>query len=143
MYECSCLCRSVRFEIKANLNHAINCHCKSCRKSNGSQFVTVLVVLPDNLKFITGENKVKRFPVDESKTGRYVCEECGSKLFAEMAKGLPYSVYTSSLENEEEVQVMAHTNVGSKSPVCKINDNIPQFEGQISRDEYISLVSKT
>lgn len=97
MYKGSCLCGMVNFEIKANLKHAINCHCKYCRKSHGSPYITILVVLPNNLTILSGENNLKRYPKDESKTGRIVCDNCGSHLYAESKKGLPVSVNTETV----------------------------------------------
>jgi len=140
MHQCRCLCGSVTFEIEANLNHAVNCHCKYCRRSHGSQYVTVLVVLPNNFNILSGEDCLKRYPEDENKTGRIVCSKCGSKLYAETKKGLPISVHTSVLEDESQVKIMAHTNIESKSPALTIVDDLPKFSGSITKDDYMKLV---
>ncbi len=140
MFKCSCLCGDVEFEIKANPSHAINCHCRACRKSHGAPYVTVLVVLDENYEITKGSEKLTRLPSDTKKTGRYICSSCGSKLFTETAPGLPISVHTSTLVNEDVVKVMAHTNVESKCPSVVINDDLPQFEGSITKQEYMSLV---
>ena len=140
MHKCSCLCGSVRFDINTHLKNAINCHCKFCRKSHGSPFVTVLVVLPEYFTLLSGEENLQRYPEDETKTGRIVCNICGSKLFTETAKGAPLSVYAAALEDESEVEVMAHTNVESKSPFVVISDNLPQFGGSITKEDYMKMV---
>ena len=140
MFKCSCLCGDVEFEIRANLSQAINCHCRSCRKSHGAPYVTVLVVLPENYEITKGAEKLCRLPSDKEKTGRYICSSCGSKLFTETAPGLPISVHASALVNEDLVNVMAHTNVGSKCPTVVIQDELPQFDGSITKEDYMELV---
>lgn len=140
MFECRCLCGDVEFEIKANLNHAINCHCQSCRKSHGAPYVTVLVVLNDNYKITKGIEKLSRLPINPDKTGRFICSSCGSKLFTETAQGLPISVHTTTLVNENLVKIMAHTNVASKCSQIQIQDDLPQFKGSITKDDYMKLV---
>lgn len=143
MYRCSCRCGSVKFEIAANLKQAINCYCQYCRKSHGSQYVTVVVVLPENFKLLHGENSLKRYPEDENKTGRIVCSKCGSQLYTETSNGLPLSVHVSALDDEKDehaVEVMAHTNIESKSPITTITDGLPQFSGCITKDDYMTLI---
>lgn len=139
MFKCRCLCGDVEFEIRANPSHAINCHCRSCRKSHGAPYVTVLVVLSEHYEITKGVESLSRLPCEKQKTGRYICSSCGSKLFTETAPGLPISVYTSTLVNEELVKVIAHTNVESKCSTVVIQDDLPQFERSITKEDYMKL----
>lgn len=141
MLTCSCLCGAVEFTIGAMPDQAINCYCRSCQKSHGAAFTTVLVVLPQYLSFIQGQHLVKRYPVSPTKTGRHICGQCGSKLYAETEAGRPLSVYATTLRDNSVVRVMAHANVADKAPYTVIQDGLPQFDGPLTRDEYMKLVS--
>lgn len=141
MYQGGCLCGNVSFAIKANLKQAIYCHCQFCRKSHGSPYISVLVVLPNNFTVLSGESELKRYPEDESRTGRFVCNNCGSHLYTEAKKGLPLSVNTAALDDEAQVEAMAHTNLESKSPIVSIFDSLPQFNTSLTQADYMALIS--
>lgn len=141
MHKGSCLCGTIKLEIKANLKHAINCHCQYCRKSHGSPYITILVVLPNNLMMLSGENNLKRYPEDENKTGRFICDKCGSHIYTESKKGLPVSVNTSVLDDESKIEIMAHTNIESKSSMVHITDELPTFHGNMKQEDYMNLIS--
>lgn len=141
MHNCKCLCGDVEFEINSNLKQAINCHCKDCRKSHAAPYVTVLVVLPEYFKITKGQDKLQRYPADLNKTGRFICGSCGSKLYTESTPGRPLSVHTSALEQEEDVEVMAHVNIASKNPNYQFTDELPKFNGHITKDDYMALVA--
>lgn len=139
MHSCSCLCGEVQFDIYTQLHHAIHCHCRDCRKSHGSPFITLFVVLPQYFTITKGQSHLKRYPENPVKTGRYVCDLCGSKLYAESEKGKPVSVYTSALLDDSAVRAMAHVNVESKCSTVVISDDLPQFAGQIGKEEFMAL----
>ncbi|MCV9897564.1 UNVERIFIED_CONTAM: GFA family protein, partial [Cronobacter sakazakii] len=40
VYQGSCLCQGIRYEIKGDIGDIIQCHCQRCRKSNGTAFAT-------------------------------------------------------------------------------------------------------
>jgi len=60
MIKGSCLCGEVQYQIQQELGPIIYCHCKRCRKSSGSAFVTSTEVLRANFKITQGSDFVKK-----------------------------------------------------------------------------------
>jgi hypothetical protein len=54
----SCLCGSVRYEIRGALARATNCHCSQCRKAHGAAFGTYARVNWVDFTLIAGEAEI-------------------------------------------------------------------------------------
>lgn len=59
VYQGSCLCQGIRYEIKGDIGDIIQCHCQRCRKSNGTAFATNAPVKSTDFKITQGEDLVK------------------------------------------------------------------------------------
>ena len=57
----SCLCGAVEYEIDNSFKQPYLCHCSQCRKISGSLHASNLLAESGNLRWLKGENKVKRF----------------------------------------------------------------------------------
>ncbi|WP_092831079.1 GFA family protein [Vreelandella subterranea] len=77
----SCLCSAVRYEINSELGNAMFCHCKICRKSNGSAFALNAAVNTSDFKLLEGENSLSSYASSED-ARRYFCENCGSPIYS-------------------------------------------------------------
>jgi hypothetical protein len=78
----SCLCGLVSFEVEDDFHQLNFCHCKQCQRATGSAHASNLFADPDNIRWTTGIEHVKRFDVPGRSISNAFCAECGS--------GLPY-----------------------------------------------------
>ena len=80
VYQGSCLCQGIRYEIKGDIGDIIQCHCQRCRKSNGTAFATNAPINSADFKITQGEDLIKKFAVNG--VYRWFCSECGSPLIS-------------------------------------------------------------
>ena len=80
VYQGSCLCQGIRYEIQGEIGEIVQCHCQRCRKANGTAYATNASISSRDFKIVQGEHLVKKFAV----TGvyRWFCGECGSPLIS-------------------------------------------------------------
>ena len=75
----ACLCGSVRFEVKGKINKFCFCHCLRCRRSTGSAHASNIFMEPKDIKWLTGEEKIKRYDLPEAdRFSKQFCSDCGS-----------------------------------------------------------------
>jgi hypothetical protein len=81
MYQGSCLCGTVRYQIRGELGSIGLCHCSRCRKANGSAFLAAAQVDQKEFTVISGQESLADY---ESSAGvhRIFCRNCGSPLFS-------------------------------------------------------------
>lgn len=78
----SCLCGKVSFECKNNFANFHLCHCIQCQKATGSAHASNLFSVPNNIKWLSGLDSIKRFDVPGRAISSAFCSKCGS--------GVPY-----------------------------------------------------
>jgi hypothetical protein len=81
MFEGSCLCGAVRYEIDGDIGPIGLCHCRNCRKANGSAFNAAAEVAAKDFRLRTGQDAVRAY---ESSPGvhRVFWGGCGSPLYS-------------------------------------------------------------
>ena len=81
MYNGSCLCGNVRYEISGRIHDIVCCHCSKCRKAQGSAFATNGNVKLEEFRFIRGEDGLCGY---ESSPGhiKFFCTSCGSPIMS-------------------------------------------------------------
>jgi hypothetical protein len=79
MYQGSCLCGTVRYEITGEIGPISLCHCSRCRKANGSAFLAAAQIPASEFKVVAGNESLGDF---ESSPGvhRLFCRNCGSPI---------------------------------------------------------------
>ncbi|XPF93518.1 GFA family protein [Colwellia sp. RE-S-Sl-9] len=78
----SCLCESIVFECENSFTQFHLCHCVQCQKVTGSAHASNLFIAPNKIKWLKGENLIKRYDVPNRSISSAFCTECGS--------GVPY-----------------------------------------------------
>jgi hypothetical protein len=78
----SCLCGAVAYEVDAPAGSFVHCHCRTCRKTHGSAFLTVMPVPRSAFRWVRGEALLRSFESSPGKFRRF-CSTCGSHIFAE------------------------------------------------------------
>ncbi len=126
MHKGSCLCDTVKYEVRGDLGPAIYCHCSRCRKATATAFATNAGVPADDFVIIEGEQALKAF---ESSPGvhRFFCSNCGSPIFSRRDT-MPDVVRLrlGTLDTPLTAPPVAHYFVGSKANWYEIRDDLPQ-----------------
>jgi len=123
----SCLCGGIRYEIDGDLSPAMFCHCRKCRKSNGSAFALNVPVKSSDFKLLLGEHLLRSYASSED-AKRFFCETCGSPIYSKrmsMPKILRLRVGT--LDDDIAIEKVSHIFVASKAVWDDIHDDLPQF----------------
>ena len=77
-----CYCGRFKYEITAQFDAQLQCHCRECRYSTGGAPNTVGLTKKENFKILKG--KLNSFVKKEMKTPRrHFCSTCGTHIYAE------------------------------------------------------------
>jgi len=78
----SCLCGSVHFEATLPPVRFQYCHCISCRKATSSAHGAMIFFLPENFRWLAGEDLIVRYTDEKANPGymRWFCRKCGSAV---------------------------------------------------------------
>jgi hypothetical protein len=127
MYKGSCLCGTVKYEVRGKLGAAIYCHCSLCRKATATAFATNAAVAASDFVVIEGESALKAF---DSSPGvhRLFCSSCGSPIISRR-DAMPDVVRLrlGTLDTPLPTPPTAHYFVASKAEWYEIHDDLPQF----------------
>jgi hypothetical protein len=142
MYQGSCLCESIKYEIESDLKAVMNCHCSFCRKAHGTVFTTLLFIPLPNLTIIEGKEFLKSYHVESLNADRCFCGKCGTRLYNSLPSLGRASVVVATLDTDEELRPLVHVNTESKCTWFQINDELPQFLSSPNPAEFMELLSK-
>lgn len=142
MYQGSCLCGSIKYELESDLKAVVNCHCGYCSKAHGAAFTTLLFTPLANLTITQGKELLKSYHVENLNADRCFCSECGTRLFNSLPSSGRANVVVATLTTDETVRPLAHVNTESKCSWFEINDDLPQFSSSPGPDEFKELLSK-
>lgn len=124
----SCLCGSVRYEIRGPLGRITHCHCSMCRRAHGAAFGSYARVNWADFSWLSDASEVASF---ESSPGvrRTFCRRCGSTLqFIRASRPQTFSLAVGTLDDDPGIRPSSHIFVGSKAPWFEITDALPQHE---------------
>jgi hypothetical protein len=127
VYQGSCLCNNVRYEVSGELGEFGYCHCTSCRKASGTAHAANAPVERAEFRLVHGADTLREF---ESSPGKFraFCSRCGSPLYAYLsATRDTLRLRLGSLDTAFTKQPTAHTWVSDKAPWDPIGDELPQF----------------
>lgn len=127
MHKGSCLCGTVKYEVRGTIGAAIYCHCSLCRKATATAFATNAPVAASDFVVIEGESALKAF---DSSPGvhRIFCSNCGSPIISRRDT-MPDVVRLrlGTLDTPLAARPTAHYFVASKAEWGEIHDDLPQF----------------
>lgn len=127
MYRGSCLCETVKFEVRGPFQFLGHCHCRICRKSHGANHATQGLTAAPNLVIVDGADSLKSF-ASSAHYERFFCQVCGSRLFNAPKDRSFYSVALNALDEDPDLRPNFHTYVRSKAPWVSFSDDDPKFE---------------
>ncbi len=101
-YAGSCLCGTVTFEITGPFESFHLCHCSRCRKATATVHASNLFTQPENIRWLSGEDKVTRYELSTAERfARAFCSVCGSGMPYVNRPGTSLVVPAGSLDNAE------------------------------------------
>lgn len=111
----ACLCGEIRFEIDGEFERFYLCHCEYCRKDTGSAHAANLLSSSATLKWVSGQDKVRRFNLPSTRHSRSFCGNCGSALPLTQMNGKLLVVPAGSLNSNVTIKPDAHIFVASRA----------------------------
>jgi hypothetical protein len=125
----SCLCGSIRYEVRGLLGPATHCHCSMCRKAHGAAFGTYARVQKVDFVLVSGAEDIASY-LSSPEVTRTFCRKCGSTLqFIRSTRPNTFSLVLGTLDDDPGVRPVMHIHIESKVPWLDINDGLPQHVG--------------
>ena len=125
----SCLCGSIRYEVRGPFGPASHCHCSMCRKTHGAAFGTYSRVQRSDFFLVSGVEDIASYQSSPEVT-RTFCRRCGSTLqFIRATRPNTFALALGTLDDDPGVRPSMHIYIETKVPWLDINDGLPQHEG--------------
>lgn len=124
----SCLCGAVRFEVVGTFERFYLCHCEHCRKDTGSAHAANLFASRAVLRWLVGEEHVRRFQLPGTRHVKSFCDTCGSALPSASSATSPLVVPAGSLDGPTDRVPDAHLFVASRAAWDRELERVPVFE---------------
>ncbi|MCZ7563311.1 MAG: GFA family protein [Burkholderiales bacterium] len=122
----SCLCGSVRYEVRGRLGRISHCHCSMCRKAHGAAFGTYASVRREDFVWLSGADAVVAYRSSPAVT-RTFCGRCGATLqFIDDTHPDALDFTLGTLDEDPGARPALHIFVASKAPWFEITDALPQ-----------------
>jgi hypothetical protein len=131
MFEGSCLCGAVRFEVDAFVGPFELCHCARCRKATGSAFAAAIGVDASAFRWRQGLEHVRHYEaaVRERPPGYRTafCDRCGSPLPVVDEQAGWFEVPAGLLDADPALRPERHIYTDHIAPWHTIADGLPQL----------------
>ncbi len=127
MYNGSCLCGGVSFQINAPLEPIQMCHCSQCRKAQGGAFGTNTPVQTAHFALKSGAELLSEYESSPGKR-RVFCRRCGSPIYSsrDTLAGV-IRIRAGLLDEPLQVKPAYHFYTASKCSWFTISDDLPQY----------------
>ena len=127
MHTGSCLCGGIQFRIDSELAPIEVCHCRQCRRAQGTPFATNSPVKAPAFRFIRGADLLAEYESSPGKK-RAFCQRCGSPIYSSRAS-LPgvLRIRVGLIDDPVAAKPVAHAHVASICNWWPITDALPQF----------------
>ena len=125
----SCLCGTVKFEVRLPSKFCAHCHCSNCRRAHGAAFVTWAGFPEEQVKTTSGMDTLQRYLTDTGAT-RSFCGNCGSTLFFESPRWAgEVHVARANIKGEIDRAPAGHYYVDHRASWWTIEDSLPRHGG--------------
>lgn len=82
MIKGSCLCEDIKYVYNGQIEEVAICHCKQCKRAQGTPFVTNAPLQTARFSVTQGEALLKAYFSSPNKK-RVFCSQCGSPLYSQ------------------------------------------------------------
>jgi len=97
----SCLCGTVRFEIRPPFSGFRYCHCSRCRKASGSAHAANIFLPQGQFAWVGGEEAITRFKLPGAERfSVWFCKHCGTRMPHKIPGRNDYVVPAGVLEGD-------------------------------------------
>jgi hypothetical protein len=125
----SCCCGDVAFTLEDYFSKFYLCHCEQCRKLTGTAHASNLFTSPENINWINGTDKIKRYDHQERSFSKAFCENCGSGLPFFSKDGKSLIVPAGSLNEEPSKKIDARIFCSEQTKWYKSSLTVAKFPG--------------
>ncbi len=127
MYEGSCLCGTVRYRVTGGLGPIVQCHCRQCRKAQGTAFATNAPVAAEQFLIVAGEDALRIYESSPGKE-RVFCGNCGSPLISRRGdRPQTVRLRLGTLDTPIDQRPTAHIYAAHKAEWDEILDRRPAY----------------
>ncbi len=124
----SCLCGSVKFEIKPPFSDFRYCHCGRCQKASGAAHAANAFVPKSQFSWSAGEALIRRFDLPDAKRfAVWFCTQCGSRVPHKISGRDDFLVPAGLLDNDPVMRPKNSIFWGSKALWYVEPREIPKF----------------
>jgi hypothetical protein len=125
----TCVCGAVEFEVVPPFRFFQYCHCSRCRKRSGSIHAANVAVPVEQLRWVRGEERAKRFELATAKSwSNAFCEVCGSALPWLTRNGRAYVVPVGGLDEDPGERPTRNIWKGSRAVWHVDAAQLPSFD---------------
>jgi hypothetical protein len=125
-----CLCGTVRYEIGAKPVRMVNCHCRTCQRSSGSAYMTLLFVPASALTVAGNYREFPTVAASGNTVYRAFCMQCGTPLFGRNSAFTQFRpVVAMSLDAPGIYQPELDMWVADAQPWDLMDPDLPKFPG--------------
>ena len=130
MYTGSCLCGGIQYQISGELEAIQVCHCRQCRKAQGTPFATNIPVESQRFGITQGQHLLREFE-SPTRPGKYrvFCANCGSPILSRLAsRPETVRIRAGTINEDIPASIAFHAFVAHKANWWEINDDLPQYD---------------
>jgi hypothetical protein len=129
LFHGSCLCGSVRYEIRGEPQRFYHCHCTRCRKATGTGHASNLFLKPGTITWLKGEDLIKAYKVPEAKRfTNCFCSVCGGRVPRLIPETGSIAIPAGSLDDEPPIHPQARIFWNSRAGWSCSDGVLPTFE---------------
>ena len=130
----SCLCRAIRFSVRAPSLFCAHCHCSICRRFHGAGFGTWFGVPHGQFFLEDGESNQVHFQSSDHGT-RSFCGRCGSPLFFESTRHPDrIEIALAAMHDPIDRHPEVHMHFDDRASWVVVNDGLPRLGGASGLD---------
>jgi len=124
----SCLCGSVKFEVRPPFSAFRYCHCSRCRKASGSAHAANIFVPQGQFAWSAGEDLVNHYKLPTARTFAVsFCTRCGSRVPHLIHERQEYLIPAGLLDEDPVSRPQNIIFWGSRAPWYVEPQVIPKF----------------
>lgn len=135
----SCLCGSVKFEVKLDHLKIYQCHCSLCRKQTGAASSCGSVIDIEKFEWLLGEDNISKW-VKETGFTSHFCSTCGSSV-PNKFRGNPFYWVPAGLMDSQNIEVVANIFVCEAAKWSQVSTSINPHETRPEIKNLIELLS--
>lgn len=139
--EGGCLCRRVRYRLKAAPQTVYRCHCKDCQRTSGAGYSMSAVVAEGDVELLGGELVPYEKTADSGRHPHMMrCSHCGTLLWNVPEGGGTLILKPGTLDNMDWAEPVGNIWTASKAAWVEIEPDAVNYPGQATpnRDRLVA-----